>query len=102
MAEKFYGIESVDAEGNVQLKYKTASWYYKNDPEYKKKLQEWRKNNDAKHRAADPEGYNEKKRIYVKNKYQTDPEYREKKKAQALERYYAKKQSQAQEVKILP
>jgi hypothetical protein len=39
-------------------------------------------------RDKDPDAFKEKAREYMKNKYQNDPEYREKQKARARERYW--------------
>lgn len=47
-----------------------------------------------KHLETHPETrkkWNESNKTYQKNKYNNDPEYRERKKAQALARYYEKK-----------
>lgn len=43
------------------------------------------------HQHLPYERYGEKMKAYQKSRYESDPEYRERKKAQALERYYKKK-----------
>lgn len=73
------------------LKYKSATWYYQNVPSYREKVIQWTKECIYRRRAEDKEGFNEKQRDYIRNKYQTDEAYRERQKTRARERYQKKK-----------
>lgn len=82
----------------VRPKYATATWYYQNDEAYREKARQWSKESIQRLKAKDPEGFNEKNRVYMKNKYHNDPEYAQKQRDRALARYYAKKAAKSQEV----
>jgi hypothetical protein len=80
-----------DTQTDTKKRYKNSVWYYNNSESYREKAKKWSKDRIYEVRAADPEAFNEKQRDYIRNKYQTDPAYRERQKARALARYYAKK-----------
>jgi hypothetical protein len=80
-----------DTQADTKKRYKNTTWYYQNSPDFREKAKKWSKDAIYKIRAADPEAFNEKQRDYIKNKYHTDSAYRERQKARALARYYAKK-----------
>jgi hypothetical protein len=75
----------------VKPKYASATWYYQNVPSYREKVIQWTKESIQRKRAQDPEGFNEKAREYIKNKYHEDEAYRERQKTRARERYHNKK-----------
>lgn len=86
----------------VRPKYATASWYYQNDETYREKAKQWSKESIQRRKAKDPEAFNEKNRVYMKDKYQSDPEYAQKQRERALARYYAKKAAKSQELQEQP
>lgn len=89
--EDYMGIPYVDADGNIQLKYKTAKWYYHNDENYRAKVKEQMRQNYLKKKAENPEYDCERQRAYQKKKYDENPEYRAKKNEAAKRRYHEKK-----------
>lgn len=74
-----------------------ALWYYKNVEGYRDKMIQQAKDNRKKRYEKDPECRKadmDKNNKRMQNKYATDPEYREKVKQRARERYWQKKNSQ--------
>lgn len=82
----------METSSNIERpKYKSSTWYYHNVEGYREKVLQWTKECIARRKAENPEVFNEKAKNYMRNKYQNDPEYRERQKQRALARYYAKK-----------
>ena len=90
--EQFFGIPYVDSNGETQLKYKTAKYYYHNSPTFKAKAIE-----RVKQYYIDNPDYQAKDKERKRDKYKNDPEYRERMIAKAKARYQAKKASQTQQ-----
>lgn len=95
--DKCYGIEYVDANGNKKLKYKTPLWYYDNDPQFKERMKMKAREYAKKVREMNPEYGKETTRLCHKKRYETDPEYRQKKIDYAKRRYHEKKAQKALE-----
>ena len=76
----------------VQYKYR-ATMYANTNSEYREKTREWARQGAYRIRAKDPEGYNEKHRVYQKDRYNNDPEFRAKKIA-SIKAYQAKKKAE--------
>lgn len=73
-----------------------ALWYYRNVDGYRDKMIQQATDNRKKRYEKDPQAYKvdlDKNNQRMKNKYTTDPEYREKVKQKARERYWRKKNS---------
>ena len=65
----------------IEYKY-LATKYANTNPEYRQKVRQWSRESAARQRARDPAADNEKKRNYLREKYNNDPEYRQRKIAQ--------------------
>lgn len=85
------GIEVVDANGNITLKYKTSKYYYHNNEQFRERAKTMMRENYRRRKAENPEKERERLRDLNRNKYQNDPEYREKKKADNRARSQAKR-----------
>ena len=62
----------------IEYKY-LATKYANTNPEYREKVRQWTRESAARQRAKDPEGYKEYLRNYMKDRYNSDPAYRERK-----------------------
>lgn len=62
----------------IEYKY-LATKLANTDPAYREKVRQWSRESASRQRARDPAGDNEKKRNYLREKYNNDPEYRERK-----------------------
>jgi hypothetical protein len=74
----------------MEVIQKTATWKYNNDVEYKAKAQGWRRESRQRALDKDPQIYQRGNTEYVRNRYANDAEFRVKRKAAALLRYYIK------------
>jgi hypothetical protein len=79
----------------IVIEYKYRSTMYANtNPEYREKARAWAREGAARLKAKYPQAFRKKQNAYLKNRYDTDLEYREKKLAYNRE-YREKKKAEA-------
>jgi hypothetical protein len=65
-------------EATIEYKYR-ATKLLNTDPTYRAKVNQWARESAVRQKARYPDGYREKQRIYMKDRYNNDPEFRERK-----------------------
>jgi hypothetical protein len=71
--------------------YKRPSWYIKNVEGYKEKTHQWNKESLERKMANDPD-FKNKRNARNKERYENDPEYRQRR-IQSVKRCYQKKKA---------
>jgi CRISPR/Cas system-associated endonuclease/helicase Cas3 len=85
------GFEVQQADGTVELKYKTPKYYYHNNPEARERMKETSKKQYYKLKTENPDALREKARNAQKKKYDNDAEFRSRKNEYNKQMYYKRK-----------
>lgn len=76
----------------IEYKY-LATKYANTNPEYRDKVRQWTRESAARRKARDPDLFREKQRDYIRDRYNNDPEFRERKIA-IVKAYQARKKAE--------